>query len=418
MGNSAGGSGTGVQMKAEISVLMPCYNAETNVVDAIGSLEAQTFQNWELIIVNDGSTDQTVARIEAHIMRSPFRPRIRLYHQSNQDQLIALQEAARHAEGRFFYILHADDLLYDEKSLENFLRIARERPGYDAYTGSRLEIDAGGKPLRLVQTRKPLPPSSALALLALWLGRNIYMDCAFFEREAFLQHVRLNYLTWNLPFWTRLAEGEGGRTTCLSICNMGIPLFRYRIHAGNYANSRLGAANVLSGEIRAYLLLASFLHIPCYPLQYTLFRVLNKLRPAISYRPLSRRRQQKRLAAIVAFIYRKAPDKGLARLLPFQSILAFFRTRERRVRRRTAAAALKRRIPRLSESFRAPYGAEMRAFNRRVLADSLDTDTQKLLNVLSEGPDALICDRADLPEIQRFLLYLGLEPYVHLESEE
>lgn len=62
----------------EVSVIIPAYNAEPWLAAAVASVQAQTFTNWELIIVNDGSTDGTI--LAAHTFGDP---RIRVVDQAN-----------------------------------------------------------------------------------------------------------------------------------------------------------------------------------------------------------------------------------------------------------------------------------------------------------------------------------------------
>ena len=52
------------RMKPLVSIIMPVYNAQTYIEQAINSVIEQTYQNWELIVINDGSTDQTKEKIE------------------------------------------------------------------------------------------------------------------------------------------------------------------------------------------------------------------------------------------------------------------------------------------------------------------------------------------------------------------
>ena len=65
---------------ARISVVMPVFNAEQYVAEAINSILEQTFEEFEFIIVNDGSTDGTRAILDSFASKDS---RIRLYHQAN-----------------------------------------------------------------------------------------------------------------------------------------------------------------------------------------------------------------------------------------------------------------------------------------------------------------------------------------------
>lgn len=121
-----------------VSVIMPVYNAEETVVGAITSLQAQSFADFELIVVDDGSTDGTYGEVE------------RLADQDSRICLLRMTENSgspaaprnvglRHAEGRFIAFLDADDKWKPSK-LERqivFMKTTGARiscTGYDVYS--------------------------------------------------------------------------------------------------------------------------------------------------------------------------------------------------------------------------------------------------------------------------------------------
>ena len=67
--------------KPRISVLMPAYNVEKYIAASLDSLLQQTYQDFEIVVVNDGSTDQTGSILESYRKRDP---RVRVIHQENQ----------------------------------------------------------------------------------------------------------------------------------------------------------------------------------------------------------------------------------------------------------------------------------------------------------------------------------------------
>src|SRR2546423_6091829 len=89
---------------------MPAYNAERYIGAAIESILGQTFRNWELIIVNDGSTDTTSERI-----RSYKDPRIRCFDQANAGPAVAYNRAIAESRAQFFAICNADDLCHSDR---------------------------------------------------------------------------------------------------------------------------------------------------------------------------------------------------------------------------------------------------------------------------------------------------------------
>lgn len=96
------------------SVVIPAYNAGETLSEAIESVRAQTFQSWEVVVVDDGSTDSTASIVED---LASSDPRIRLVSQSNQGAGAAITAGIHESSGRFIVQLGADDLLL-ERCLE------------------------------------------------------------------------------------------------------------------------------------------------------------------------------------------------------------------------------------------------------------------------------------------------------------
>lgn len=97
-------------MKPLVSILIPCYNAEQWLADAIESALAQTWRNIEIIVVDDGSTDASVAIAKQYESRH-----IKLISQHNQGASAARNTAYRALQGDFIQYLDADDLLAPDK---------------------------------------------------------------------------------------------------------------------------------------------------------------------------------------------------------------------------------------------------------------------------------------------------------------
>jgi glycosyltransferase involved in cell wall biosynthesis len=88
-----------------ISVLMPAYNAEKYIEEAIESVFAQTYTNFELIIVNDGSSDATAKILEQ------YSDRATIITQENKGQCAACNRAFKESSGDFIKFFDADDIL-------------------------------------------------------------------------------------------------------------------------------------------------------------------------------------------------------------------------------------------------------------------------------------------------------------------
>jgi glycosyltransferase involved in cell wall biosynthesis len=121
-----------------VSVIMPAYNAESHLKEAIDSVLGQTYTDWELIIANDGSTDATPA-----ILRSYTDPRIKKIDQPNKGVSAARNAAMALMNGKYFTFLDADDLL-PEESLAIRVRFAEANPSVDFIGGSVCYFNAKG----------------------------------------------------------------------------------------------------------------------------------------------------------------------------------------------------------------------------------------------------------------------------------
>lgn len=107
----------------EISLVMPCYQNGATLERTVRSILAQTFADWELIAVDDGSTDDTGARLDA---LAKEEPRMRVLHQANGGVSTARNAGMACARGRFIGFVDADDYLLPG-ALEALLAMTDER---------------------------------------------------------------------------------------------------------------------------------------------------------------------------------------------------------------------------------------------------------------------------------------------------
>jgi glycosyltransferase involved in cell wall biosynthesis len=102
----------------KVSVVMPAYNAEAYLDEAVTSILGQTFRDFEFIIINDGSTDDTASILDKY---EKSDSRIRVYHQENQGMIAALNRGCCLARGKYIARMDADDVSFParlEKQLE------------------------------------------------------------------------------------------------------------------------------------------------------------------------------------------------------------------------------------------------------------------------------------------------------------
>lgn len=125
-----------------VSVILPTYNQTRYLAQAIESVLRQTIDDWELVVMDDGSTDQT-REVVAPYTRDP---RIRYHVQSHQEGAAARNHGIRVSSGRYVAFLDADDVWLPEK-LERQLRLLQAHPEAGlCYTLTR-RIDAAGRVL-------------------------------------------------------------------------------------------------------------------------------------------------------------------------------------------------------------------------------------------------------------------------------
>lgn len=109
-----------------VSICIPFYNAESTLLDAIRSVFAQTHENWELILLDDGSTDRSL-----ELAHSINDPRVRVYSDGVNRRLAArLNEATKLAKYDFIMRMDADDLMSPLR-LEKQLQILASSPKID-----------------------------------------------------------------------------------------------------------------------------------------------------------------------------------------------------------------------------------------------------------------------------------------------
>jgi teichuronic acid biosynthesis glycosyltransferase TuaG len=149
---------------AEVSVITPAYNAERFLEENLRSMQAQTFESWEQVLVDDGSSDRTVEIIEAFAASDP---RFRLVrHDENRGVAAARNTGLNVARGRYVAFVDADDYLLPRK-FERQIAFMREH-GYAFTYHYYCCIDESGK---LLNPRPVwMPESTDYRQYLCWIG--------------------------------------------------------------------------------------------------------------------------------------------------------------------------------------------------------------------------------------------------------
>jgi GT2 family glycosyltransferase len=124
-----------------ISVLMPVYNAERYLEPAIDSILAQTYRDYELIVVDDGSTDATVSMVSQYAARDA---RIKLIQQQHLGHSAALNVGLQHCQYRWVAIMDGDDIALPQR-LERQLEMTKTDPEVVIWGTDGYHINARGE---------------------------------------------------------------------------------------------------------------------------------------------------------------------------------------------------------------------------------------------------------------------------------
>ncbi|PIV90370.1 hypothetical protein COW46_02570 [Candidatus Gracilibacteria bacterium CG17_big_fil_post_rev_8_21_14_2_50_48_13] len=157
-----------------ISVLMATYNRRSTLPHALASLRAQEFTDWECLLVDDGSTDGTLAYVEDV---ASVDARIQVFHQENSGQGAALDLAARQSVGEFLCFLDSDDqYMPDHLTRQHTAMLGNPTVDFaysnplltgspyvrDVETGGRISVDDCIVLGTIICRRQALPASFAL----------------------------------------------------------------------------------------------------------------------------------------------------------------------------------------------------------------------------------------------------------------
>lgn len=123
----------------EISIIIPNYNGSKYIEKCLNSIENQKYDKYEVIIIDDGSTDESVKIIEQYIKNSNMK--IIFMQQFNQNAAVARNRGIEIAKGKYLYFIDSDDMLYNENSLKI---ITSEIEDNDILIGNYISIDEKG----------------------------------------------------------------------------------------------------------------------------------------------------------------------------------------------------------------------------------------------------------------------------------
>lgn len=155
------------------SIIVPSYNVEKYLGEAVESVEKQNFSDYEIILVDDGSTDNTGSLCDELANNNS---KIRVIHQKNAGLSEARNSGMQIAKGRYFILLDADDKLSND-SMEN-LQKAIEDQNYPDFVVSRREsFEDGSDEVKPCAYTFDIPRLSNMKMSAIYSEIEEYSDC-------------------------------------------------------------------------------------------------------------------------------------------------------------------------------------------------------------------------------------------------
>lgn len=128
-----------------ISVVMPVYNCEKYLREAIESILNQTYKDFEFIIINDGSTDKSPEILQEYAKKDS---RIKIINQPNSGIVVALNRGLREAKGEWVFRMDADDIALPDR-FECQIDMIKRKPSTVLLGGWCQQIDSQGIPLKI-----------------------------------------------------------------------------------------------------------------------------------------------------------------------------------------------------------------------------------------------------------------------------
>lgn len=237
-----------------VSVVIPLYNTERYIEETLRSVLAQTFTDFEVLVIDDGSRDSG-----PRLAASTGDPRVRVIAQLNRGLAGARNSGIRYAVGEFVALLDADDAWHPDK-------LARHVAAFDAdpelglsFSASQL-VDDDGRDLAMVQSprseavtvgeifcRNPVGNGSAPVIRATALAKVAFDDAALGRRCWFDESFRQSE---DIECWMRLAV-----IAKCKFAGIAEPLTRYRVNsAGLSANvdAQLATWRRFRAKVKAY----------------------------------------------------------------------------------------------------------------------------------------------------------------------
>lgn len=215
-----------------VSIIMPAYNAALYLEDSIKSVLNQTYKHWELLIIDDGSTDETLGIARQYSLKDS---RIRVFNQENRGIGAARNVGIRASGGAWIAFLDSDDLWVETK-LERQLEVGDKYSDVDViYTNGSIFFNNDLSSLHLYETISGRFTNKEMYLLE--LNTNILPVLSILVKRSLINKVGLQDEDYRYgedwDHWLRMARGGA------VFFGLEEKLFYYRRHSNNISANTL-----------------------------------------------------------------------------------------------------------------------------------------------------------------------------------
>lgn len=185
-------------MEPALTIIIPAYNVERYVLDAVQSALGQTYRDLEVVVVDDGSTDRT-----AELLASVEDPRLRVIRQENRGLSGARNAGIRAARGRYIGFLDADDRWMPEKAEHQLAVMEADSLIGITYCHSRYIDEAGAETGRVLFSRSRQPTlAQMIRRNRVGNGSTPIVRAACFEEAGYFDETLRSCEDWEM--WVRI----------------------------------------------------------------------------------------------------------------------------------------------------------------------------------------------------------------------
>lgn len=223
-----------------VSVITPCYNGARYIAETMDSVLAQTYADWEMIVVDDGSEDSSAEIVHQYAERDG---RIRLIRQENGGSASARNHGIREAEGQYIALLDADDL-WKEEFLEEQISFMKEKGALCVFS-SYERIDGDSREfLSPLICRESVTYKDMLVRNYIGCLTGLY-DCS--RHGKIYLHEELRSIRDDYAYWLDVVRASG-----TAYGNRKV-LARYRVLQGSTTGKKRRLIKAQYGFYRSYL---------------------------------------------------------------------------------------------------------------------------------------------------------------------